>query len=76
MKKKLVLTFITKDYFGRPVYKDDDGKIYVDTDPRCSYPSIHRKSSNDIDGEPEWSIDTDTEVVFIPKRISEGDVLS
>ena len=70
MKKKLNLTFIKKDRWSLPVYKDDNGRLYVDTDPGCVYPAIHTKSSNDIEGEPEFPISEDIEVTFIPSRIT------
>ena len=69
MKKELRLTFITMDRWSRPVYRGDDGRLYVDTDPGCVYPSIHTKSSNDIEGEPDFPISEDMEITFMPYRI-------
>ena len=68
MDKKLNLTFVIMDSWSRPVYKDDNGRLYVDADPGCVYPDIHTKSSNEIDGEPEWPVSADTEITFIPSR--------
>ena len=71
MKKTLKLTFIREDNWSRPVYRGDDRRLYVDVDPGCVFPSIHTKSpSNDIEGEPNYPIDKDIEVVFIPSRIT------
>ena len=70
MKKELKLTFIAMDKWSRPVYKCDNGKLYVDTDPGCVYPAIHTKSSNEIEGEPNYPISDDIEIIFIPSRIT------
>ena len=70
MEKKLTLTFIRIDNWDRPVYKDDDNKFYVDTDPNCEYPEIHTKSSNDIEGEPDFPVGKDVKITFIPSRIT------
>ena len=68
MNKILELTHIGRDSFDRPVYKCGE-KLYVDVDPRGHMPAdIHTKSDNDFDGEPDWRIDDDVEVVFIPLR--------
>jgi len=66
--KKLELTYKGRDSWDRPVY-ECDGKFYVDVDPRKHMPAnIHTKSDNEFDGEPDWPIDKDVEVIFIPSR--------
>ena len=66
--KTLQLTHKGRDNWDRPVY-ECDGKLYVDVDPReHMLPSIHTKSDNEFDGEPDWPIDEDVEVTFIPSR--------
>jgi len=46
-----------------------DGKLYVDVDPRKHMPAeICTKSNNEFDGEPDWPINKDVEVTFIPSR--------
>jgi hypothetical protein len=71
MKKTLKLTFITEDGWSRPVYRGDDRRIYVDTDPRKNViPNICTKLNNDIDGEPDCPINEDIEIIYIPHRIT------
>lgn len=70
----LILQYIGNDDWSRPVYKDDDGKLFVDTDPRCVYPNLCTKSGNDFYGEPDTPIRyikkyKDVEnITFIPER--------
>ena len=70
----LILQYIGNDDWSRPVYKDDDGKLFVDTDPRCVYPNLCTKSGNDFYGEPDTPIRSikkykDVEnITFIPER--------
>ena len=66
--KTLELTHIGRDGWDRPVY-ECNGKLYVDVDPRERLPAnIHTKADNEFDGEPDWPIDKDVEVIFIPAR--------
>ena len=66
--KTLHLNLKGRDSFDRPVY-ESGGKLYVDTDPRKHMPAeICTKADNEFDGEPDWPIDDDIEVVFIPAR--------
>ena len=66
--KKLELTHKGRDSFDRPVY-ENNGRLYCDVDPRKHMPpEICTKSDNEFDGEPDWPIDEDVEVIFIPGR--------
>ena len=66
--KSLKLTHIGRDSFDRPVY-ECEGNLYVDVDPRKNMPAnINTKADNKFDGEPDWPIDEDIEVTFIPGR--------
>lgn len=65
MKKELY--YIGNDSNDRPVYEDENGKLYVDTDPRKNRaPHICTKYKNDFDGEPD--IPKNYDFVFIPNR--------
>lgn len=65
---KLVLRYIGRDSWDRPVY-ECDGRIYVDTDPRADRrPNICTKQGNSFDGEPCDPIPDGTEVEFVPHR--------
>ena len=64
---KLILKHMGRDSFDRPVY-ECDGKLYVDTDPRCAYPDICTKSNNDFFGEPSFPIPRGVTVEFVPQR--------
>jgi len=66
--KKMIMEFVRRDTFDRPVYKCD-GRYYVDTDPRTDAcpAAMFTKSSNNIDGEPDWPV-RDCEFEFVPKR--------
>jgi len=65
--KTLELTHIGRDSFSRPVY-ECNGNLYVDANPSSEFPEICTKSNNEYDGEPDWPIDEDVEVIFIPER--------
>lgn len=64
---KLTITFIGWDSWSRPVYKDENGKLYVDVDPReHRQPDICTKYNNEFDGEPCDPVEAEFE--FIPHR--------
>lgn len=66
--KKLILRYIGRDSFSRPVY-EADGKLYVDVDPREGWaPKIFTKYGNRFDGEPDLPVRDDTILEFIPER--------
>lgn len=65
---KLVLNYIGRDSWDRPVY-ECDGRLFVDVDPRKGRsPDICTKQGNAFDGEPCDPIPDWTVVEFIPKR--------
>ena len=65
MEKELY--YIGNDSNDRPVYKDKNGRLYVDTEPRKNKaPRICTKYKNDFDGEPDTPKNYD--FVFIPSR--------
>jgi hypothetical protein len=72
---KITLTYIGNDsYDNRPVYKNENGKLFVDVDPRKDHePKICTKYQ--FDGEPDTPINcitaySNAEIEFIPKRIT------
>ena len=65
--KTLNLTHKGRDSWDRPVY-ECDGVLYVDVNPRSDHPEICTKSDNEFDGEPDWPIKKDVEIIFIPSR--------
>ena len=72
---KIILNYIGNDSHDRPVYKDSNGKLFVDTDPRQDRPpSICTKLYNSFDGEPDTPIChikayEDAEIELLPNRI-------
>lgn len=63
---KLVLKFIGRDSWGRPVY-EAEGKLYVDVAPLKDHePDICTKNNNTFNGEPCDSVKA--EFVFVPCR--------
>lgn len=74
---KLTLTYIGLDSWNRPVYKDTEGRLFVDTDSReYRSPQICTKYQNAFDGEPDAPIEyieryKDLEVEFVPKRYTD-----
>jgi hypothetical protein len=71
----LILTFIGRDSWDRPVYETEEGQLLVDTDPRCdSSPNLCTKSGNSFDGEPDTPIRYITKykdvsiITFLPER--------
>ncbi len=65
--KKLTLTLLGRDSWSRPVYEGNDGRLYVDVDPRADCPSnICTKYKNAFDGEPD--IPVHAEITFVPRR--------
>lgn len=64
----LLLTFVGRDSWDRPVY-ESAGRLYVDVDPRkYRTPDICTKLNNEFDGEPDTPIAEGTEVEFVPAR--------
>lgn len=70
--EKLVkeLTYIGMDSWSRPVYRDEDGKLWKDTDPRKGFSgNICSALNNAFDGEPDCPISSKYELKFIPARM-------
>lgn len=68
--KKITLTFKGQDSWSRPVYETEDGRLYVDVDPRKGLTAkLCTKYGNAFDGEPDMPISDDIEPIFVPHRV-------
>jgi len=63
MKTLKELHFICIDDWGRPVYKDQKGKIWMDVNLGKGTPYLHASSNNEIDGEPDYPISGEFTIV-------------
>ena len=69
---ELILMYIGMDSWSRPVYKDPDGNLFKDVDPRKqNRPELCTVS--DFDGEPDTPIRyikkyEDVNIMFLPSR--------
>jgi hypothetical protein len=57
------LKFIGIDGWSRPVYKDQNGKLWKDVNLGIGTPDMHNASSNDFEGEPDFPITDDYEII-------------
>lgn len=70
MKWKKILTYIGIDSWGRPVYKDENSKLWKDTDNRRGWlKELYTASENDFEGEPDLPMKKNIDCIFIPNRI-------
>lgn len=70
MKKNLY--YLCIDNVDRPTYKDDEGQIWKDVfygKDGTGNEALCATVNNDIYGEPDFSMDDEIEVTFIPNRI-------
>ena len=56
MEKKLALEFIGIDYWSRPVYRTEDGRLFADTNCDSGWVNLYTLTGNNIGGEPNMSI--------------------
>lgn len=77
-KMPLVLTVLGRDTWDRPVYRDDGGRLWKDTDPRTGRPPrLCTAFNNDFDGEPDTPMCAmkrydQYEIIFNPQRDTWG----
>lgn len=70
------LKYIGSDSWSRPVYEDEDGRLWKDVDPRKHRePDLCTSMYNALEGEPDTNmcyIDKykDAEIVFLDGRIT------
>jgi len=57
------LKFIGVDDWSRPVYKDNKGKLWKDLNLGKGVLDLHSSSGNDFDGEPDYPISGEYEVI-------------
>jgi len=57
------LLFYGIDYWGRPVYQDESGKLWKDVNLGCGKPYLHNATNNAFDGEPEMPIQGEFEII-------------
>lgn len=56
MKNELLLTYAGMGEFNTPAYKDQNGKVWLDTNLGHGEPALCSSSNNEIDGEPDQPI--------------------
>lgn len=72
--EKLLLKHKGRDSFDRPVYEDDNGRIWKDVDPRAyREPKLCTALNNAFDGEPDtpiYAMDKykEARIIFVPER--------
>lgn len=72
---KKTLEYIGNDSWCRPVYKDENGKLWKDTSMGRfkGKPYLCSALNNEFDGEPDCPIKSTIEVTFIPEYINTWD---
>ena len=55
----LELHYVGIGYFGSPAYKDNKGNIWLDINLGNGELDLHKSSDNEIDGEPDYPINSD-----------------
>lgn len=67
--EKIEMEFVGMDSWSRPVYKDNNGKLWKDTDPRAHVPaSLYSALNNEFDGEPDCPFHG--KAILLPKRVT------
>lgn len=70
------LEFLGMDSWSRPVYEDENGRLWKDVDPRkVSVPDLCTSMNNAFDGEPDTPMSvikaySEANVEFTPKRVT------
>ena len=59
----LKMYLIGIDYWDRPVYRDESGKIWKDVNCGSGKPYLHNSADNDFEGEPDMPITVPFEIV-------------
>ena len=75
---ELTLVYKGLDSWSRPVYSDDNGRLWKDVDPRSHRnPDLCTVMYNSFDGEPDTPMNVmeryeDCKINFIPSRVTWG----
>ena len=70
----LHLRYLGRDSWDRPVYRDDEGILWKDVDPRAGRrATLCTSVGNEFDGEPDAGMEDfekyrDVAVIFVPER--------
>lgn len=60
MKAVLKLNYVGTDFWSRPVYKDQHGKLWKDVElGKYEHPSLCSSTNNEFEGEPDYPIKAD-----------------
>lgn len=71
IRKATNLTYIGMDSWSRPVYQDEAGELWKDTDPRSHVPaSLYSALNNAFDGEPDLPFPAGKKFKLLPKRVT------
>ena len=65
----LKLKFIGIDDWDRPVYKDNKGRLWKDANLGNGIPYLHRSVNNDFEGEPDYPISDEYEIIKAIKDV-------
>ena len=57
------LKFVGLDSWDRPVYKDENGKLWKDINLGSGTPYLHSSSNNEFDGEPDSPIEGEYTII-------------
>jgi len=65
--KEKTLTFMDVDAWSRPLYKDENGRIWADISPMSGWkPELYTVTD---EGEPDMPMKSGIKVTFVPHRI-------
>ena len=60
----LNMSYVDTDDWGRPMYRDDKGRLWQDVNLGKGTPDLHRSTSDeDLDGEPNYRITEEYEII-------------
>ena len=60
------LEYVDTDYWDRPVYKDNTGKLWKDINLNNGILALHRSSNDELDGEPDYPISGEYKILTKP----------